>query len=815
MSERDTARGPVRRFSARPLGAAAVGVAMAIASVLGSIGLSNQLFWDDEANTAIYARNLVNLGRLTAFDGTNLVSYALGGALGADLGQELRVPALPAYVAAAGMTLFGQNTFGGRVPFVGAGVLSLALLAVWLKRHFGRRFPWWLPSLILSLSPAYLLYIRNCRYYSLSVMFTLLVWVFWAPGPLRGGRSTRSLADWRLVLRCIGGAIAMALLISSHYLNAALVLLTLPVFFLDRRYRQPKQYVLLGVLYATAAACGAWILVTANPLAAEYVAAGDWLFGALPQTDRFTRFYRHLWWLLRDLGSHEFVPWLLLLLLPVPWLPRRWMPRAVRRLRPMAFRGMILLLILLLYVVLTSLFTPADMAKGPFAEMRYVVPLLAVGATLGAVGLAILWRFAPPLATLAFLLLVTSNFLHLGFVVKRPDGTRSWWPPMLYRYVQEVCLDYTTGHEAMIELLGRLPAGTTVRVWPPHMIYPPMFYVPKLHYCDQLTESKTVDADLGSSLPDYLYTERARPDVVFVPAPFLERALGVLSAHFGSQSYRLTKMLSPHWNYTSKPEIPAHFFSAPPPDWLRFPGIAVLVSKESGLATHPALLSNANDAEAIHRMALALLAAGDVRAAATHLDHSIDLDPHQAEPHFHLGFLLLEQGETEQAIGHFNTALRIEPDYAEAHLYLGEALESLNQPDDACGHYEHAARLRPDWPLAHVKLGNLLAEQREIRRAAACYRAAVELDPNFAHARVELAKALLELDRVDQAVIHLQAALRIEPELVDVHLQLARAFLARGNRQGARAEFHVALKLIPADSPSAARIRAILHDLGG
>ena len=109
---------------------AAVLAAMVLAAVLVFPQLGRRPFWDDEANTAIYARNLVRFGRITAWDGVNLSGYAAGGALGDDLGQELRVPTLPAYVAADSMELFGQTTFAGRLPFALCGVLSVGLIAV-------------------------------------------------------------------------------------------------------------------------------------------------------------------------------------------------------------------------------------------------------------------------------------------------------------------------------------------------------------------------------------------------------------------------------------------------------------------------------------------------------------------------------------------------------------------------------------------------------------------------------------------------------------------------------------------------------------
>ena len=93
-----------------------------------------------------------------------------------------------------------------------------------------------------------------------------------------------------------------------------------------------------------------------------------------------------------------------------------------------------------------------------------MVPLLALGAALGGLALVILWRMARPLAPAMALLLVGSNILYLGFLTERFDGTSAWWPPTLSRYVYELFHDHTTGNEAAIALLGRLPPKTTVRM---------------------------------------------------------------------------------------------------------------------------------------------------------------------------------------------------------------------------------------------------------------------------------------------------------------------------------------------------------------
>lgn len=828
--------------SSRMFRVGAVALAMLLASVLALAGLSNQLFWDDEANTAIYARNLLEFGCLTAWDGRNLVGYSYGRALGEDLGAELRVPPLPAYVAAAGFwvldgTTFKERTFSGRLPFVVAGVLSVGLLAVWLRRHLGRRFPWYLPPLILALSPAYLLYIRNCRYYALGVMFTLLVWVFWAPGSSRGGRepkvrrlygSPRALAAW--LVRCLGASAAVVLLIFTHYLNAASALATLPLFFLDRRYRQPRQYALLGVVYAAAAACGVRIRLTADPFAADYEPGGGGL-------DRWEHFYTNVLKFVRDVGTHEFVPWVVVAVFLLPWLlpgPTTLAERC-RRLRPLARRGWTLVAIVLAYAVLAGFFTPADMGKGPTAEIRYVVPLIAVGSVMGGLAVVILWRVYRPLAGAALLLLLATNILHLGFLARRFDGTRAWWPPTLYRYVQEALHDYETGNEEIIALLAQLPEDTKVRVWDLEdrqiMVYPPMFYVPKLRYCDQLEETKKINVErvyppFPQPTPSYLVRYQSRPDVWLVTPYLLRKTLDGLRQEKREKEYQVKKALRLRWYFTSKPEIPSHYFSSPPPDWERFQSMTVLVASQSPVADDPALKTDMTDAEAICCWGLAIEESGDIDGAIARLRQALKVDPNCLKARFHLGRVLRGEGKVEEAVEHFEAATKLDPQFVEAHRNLGEALQALGRWDEARYHYQVALELRPHSPTEHYNLGNILAAQGAIDQAIRHFRTALRYNPNYARARVELGATLFEQGKVDEAIAQYRETLAVWPNQIEAHANLgialrtkAQAFEAKGQagkakqlREEAVAELGEALQRVPPKHSLAAEIRQMLYE---
>ncbi len=676
----------------------AVGGPMMLAAVLAIAGLDHHRFWDDEANTAIYGRNLLESGKLTAWDGTNVLGYAYGGALGEDLGKELRVPPLPAYMAALGMSVFGQNTFGARLPFALAGVLSVGLSAVWLRRHLGRWFPWWLPALLLALSPAFLLYVRNCRYYAPGVLFTLLVWAVWAPGRSRRRGPHGSPLDRRALLRYAGGAAAVVLLMSTHYLNAATVLVTLPLFFIDRRYRQPRQYVLLGAIYLAAGVYAIWIWTVSNPFAAEYSMIRDWLFPTSYQPDWWPHFYRHLGLLLRDLGTHEFLPWLLVVVFMLPWLLTD-----ARRMRPLALRGWILVGLVLVYVLLAALLTPLDMGKGRWGEMRYLVPLLAAGSAIGALALVILWHVARPLAPVAFVLLVMSNLLHLGFLEILPQGSEetlprridladAWWPPTLCRYMDELYNDYETGNEAMIAMLQQLPAGTKVRTWPTYMTHPAMFYAPELHYCDQLTTSKEIRADLRGQLPDYVFVETARPDVVVVPAEYLSEAVRVLDERFDPGLYELRRSLPPHWQYTSKPEIPAHFFSRPESPHV---GMSVLVAKGFAAAGETVLRKGLIDTSAHERLGNHFMGQGLPDQAIFHYSVVLQSNPGRRDDYLERANAHTRHDAPWLAEPLYRAILRVDADDVQAHVGLALVRQSAGDPDAAIEHYREALRLAP------------------------------------------------------------------------------------------------------------------------
>ena len=506
--------------------------------LLGAWGFTNHAFWDDEANTALFARNLLATGELTAWDGVNLIGYRLGAQLDESL-QNPYAPPLQYYIAAAGFYLFGETTFGGRILFLIAGILALPALMLWTRRHFDGRVPLWLPALIAASTPAFLLFIRQCRYYAPAMLFTICLLAAWS----WTGSTRRS----RLAVLA-AGALSMAGLWYASYLNAVSALAMLPVFLLDGRYRTRQKGVFLGVVLAVSLICGIHIWLAKGPTAAHFAPASF-----ITGIDRISAlFARHM----VGLGTFEFFPVLLMVVLMVPFAGPRF-----GRLRRFARQGWAVFLAMIAAILVTALFSPQPVSGAANADMRYIAPLILVGAAVTAVCLVILWDLSRPLACLAAILVVMTNALTLSWVAVPQIPLRS----TLLSYIAEGAQDYRTGTEALVEAVAALPGGSRVLIFPDYMTYGPMFYVPGQRYCWQLTERKTLQPGLRETLPDYLFVERARPDFILTGPVAPESLIARFEGKFGKGTYRLRGYLPGDWRDCSRPEIPLHCFGPPPP----------------------------------------------------------------------------------------------------------------------------------------------------------------------------------------------------------------------------------------------------------
>jgi 4-amino-4-deoxy-L-arabinose transferase-like glycosyltransferase len=151
-----------------------VGLA-ALAAVLLLTGLGRPILWSDEADTAFFARTIVQTGLPVAWDGRSFVESDRGARLTPDL-VLVGTPPLPYYLTAASFALLGESAGAARLPFALAGIACVGLLYALVRRTTGDRSAALAAALLLLASVQFLLYARECRHYALNMLLSL-AWV--------------------------------------------------------------------------------------------------------------------------------------------------------------------------------------------------------------------------------------------------------------------------------------------------------------------------------------------------------------------------------------------------------------------------------------------------------------------------------------------------------------------------------------------------------------------------------------------------------------------------------------------------------------
>jgi hypothetical protein len=189
-------------------------VLSALAALSGTLllaQLGNQYLWQDEAQTALLARTILEHGVPLGSDGTNHFSQELGAEVGPD-GVWRWHTWLSFYAVAASFAILGQTTFAARLPFALLGI-GCVLLTWALARELWRdRAAAGAAGLLLALSVPFLILARQSRWYALAAFLALAGLLAYAR--IRRGR-------WRAAL---GLFLAALLLFHTHYLYCALLL---------------------------------------------------------------------------------------------------------------------------------------------------------------------------------------------------------------------------------------------------------------------------------------------------------------------------------------------------------------------------------------------------------------------------------------------------------------------------------------------------------------------------------------------------------------------------------------------------------------
>lgn len=144
-----------------------------IFSILVFIGANLHPLWSDEAETALFARNIhQNCCLPTGWDGVNLIGYGNAVSLNSDL--VANTPPLQYYLTALSFRIFGESSFTARLPFILFSIASVIVLYYVTLDLTKKRLVATLATFLLSLSIPFVLFAYQARYYPLTVFFGLL-----------------------------------------------------------------------------------------------------------------------------------------------------------------------------------------------------------------------------------------------------------------------------------------------------------------------------------------------------------------------------------------------------------------------------------------------------------------------------------------------------------------------------------------------------------------------------------------------------------------------------------------------------------------
>ncbi|NQT22514.1 MAG: glycosyltransferase family 39 protein [Candidatus Omnitrophica bacterium] len=134
--------------------------------------LGNQYLWHDEVQTAVLSESVLEYGYPRALIGNFLVvtdeTYGIGNSYVAQ-------PWLQNYLCALSFLAFGESNISARVLFALFGLFSFYLIYALGYRLFQNKLIARLSVVIAATCVPFLLHLRQSRYYSLTIFFTLLI----------------------------------------------------------------------------------------------------------------------------------------------------------------------------------------------------------------------------------------------------------------------------------------------------------------------------------------------------------------------------------------------------------------------------------------------------------------------------------------------------------------------------------------------------------------------------------------------------------------------------------------------------------------
>jgi hypothetical protein len=494
-------------------------------------GLDNNYFWSDEAEVAIFSKNLLDFGQLTAWDGRNLFAQRNGAHINNNFINSWSPP-LQFYITALSFYLFGISTWTARFPFVLLGCFSLPILLLILNELKIDKSNILLAISIYALSVPLLLYIRQCRYYALIIFFSLCLYYFYL----------KFLHTQKKVF-LVGMGMSAVLLFYSHYLAAVTFCIALIGNYLIYHFRQ-KDIRYFAIVFIAVVFLTLPYIIRFNPFAkiseVTLYSSGNWFINKIILLFRY----------FRELNNLDWFPWVI----AIGLIYYSFISKRKHQLVKLAKEW---LLLALFVTVSTVILSPQSVVITKRADMRYIVTLLPFLASLIALFLCFISHKNKVLFIILFSVIIFSNILSLTPFRRKLQFD-------LVDYITEVHNDYVTSFEAVDSFLEFFAhQDDLVYVYPPRMNEPILFYKgDKIRLCGLLNSKTSLPKDKIRKLNPHLFIEECIPDWIIVFGRYQSLPEDLFKRLLQQEiKYELFDVLKVFWqDFTRPPGCLLHLF---------------------------------------------------------------------------------------------------------------------------------------------------------------------------------------------------------------------------------------------------------------
>lgn len=209
------------------------------------------------------------------------------------------------------------------------------------------------------------------------------------------------------------------------------------------------------------------------------------------------------------------------------------------------------------------------------------------------------------------------------------------------------------------------------------------------------------------------------------------------------------------------------------------------------------LRADANDADVLQRLGVAMAQSGRPDAAAGYLAQSLELAPDRPAVALNLARALHEMGREEDALRCCDRTLALDPNSADGYRVRWAVLAALGRSEEALASIGQAVRLSPADAASIADLGVALAAAGRPQDALDCFERAVVLNAGLGSAHHNIGILAARLGQHERALRSLDRALSLQPQQAALHSNRGNVLKELGRLVEALQSYDTALAIEP------------------